>query len=42
MQTTISLIACHSAILGKVIGTPSTLIFVLTHACISLPQVPIY
>ena len=33
--------AC-SAILGKAIGTPSTLIFALAHACISLPQVPVY
>ena len=32
----------HSGILGKVIGTPSTLIFVLVHVCISLLQVPIH
>ena len=31
-----------SAILGKVIGTPSTLILALVHTCISLLQVPIY
>ena len=42
MQTTISLLGDPQCHLRQSIGSLSTLIFMLAHACISLPQGPTF